>query len=147
MGTKIFVNFTRYEYDECIRRLNNEIQSLLKTTSKSSTNNSQPPEKKEENSESTDSRNTEDVEISERIKICDWSTEELQSWLSNAHPVIKDHLRDCNGEHLWELYEMRTKAPEYFFCFMGSFVTPENAFTLKDILIFTRLMDQLFLEF
>ena len=29
MGTKIFVNFTKYEYEECIRRLLNEINPVL----------------------------------------------------------------------------------------------------------------------
>ena len=100
MGTKIFVNFTRYEYEECIRRLNNEIQSLLKATSKSSTTTTttQPPA---ETREDTGPKDLAEIEaVNERSEACDWGVDEVRSWLAEVHPLIANQLSDCHGEHV-----------------------------------------------
>jgi hypothetical protein len=156
MGTKIFVNFTRYEYDECIRRLNNEIQPLLKATRKSSAQPAQPNAeiRAEVDTSTKDSGRTDEAKDAAAdsgiYEASSWDAGEVQSWLAEAgvHPLIRDHLNNCHGGHLHELFEMKLKAADYFFCFIGSCAAASGrACSLKDILAFAFHLDELFVAY
>jgi len=78
---------------------------------------------------------------------CSWDAAEVRSWLAKAgvHPMIRDHLHDCHGGQLHELFEMKLKAADYFFCFIGSCAaTSGRAWSLRDILVFACHLDELF---
>jgi len=151
MGTKIFVNFTRYEYDECIRRLNNEIQPLLKATRKSSAQTAQSnAETRVDTTSTKDSGRTDEAKDTGISEANSWDAGEVRSWLAEAgvHPLIREHLHNCHGGHLHELFEMKLKAADYFFCFIGRCAAASGrACSLKDILAFAFHLDELFVAY
>ena len=153
MGTKIFVNFTRYDYEECIRRLNNEIMSLIKSTQKqlSTKNNTVNKTEKQEADDLKIEINSLLPVVDRNDGICEWTSEQVGEWLklSVIHPVILGHLHQCNGQFLYEMFEMKIKAPDYFFSLIGGQLQKSqqdnDKFELRHILSFSNQLDELFL--
>ena len=134
MGTKIFVNFTKYEYDECIRRLIMEIQPLHKQI---------VIETPIENIAVTEAVET--VHEDESETCLNWDSNDVQDWLNanNFHAVIKEHVLQCDGEMLYELYLIKQEAAEYFYSLISSGLDA-NLLSLSDILIFAYELENLF---
>lgn len=141
MGTKIFVNFTKYEYEDCVRRLLNEINPVLEL-------------------ESSDSKIKSTVDSTVAIKrndeqdsglkvffneILEWSSEDLDDWLSNKQTseFTRRHLKMCTGEELHEILLIKHEAPEFFYSFLA---TKMKVFCLRDILEFAFELEILFNE-
>ena len=138
MGTKIFVNFTKYDYDECIRRLIMEIQPLHKQNVIENPIEIIPVK----------------VATVETVLNCEedneehcvnWDSNDVEDWLNanNFHAVIKEHVLQCDGEMLYELYLIKQEASEYFYSLIGSGLDA-GRMSLSDILIFAYELENLF---
>lgn len=156
MGTKIFVNFTKYEYDECIRRLENELQPLIKQRKKSDSKvmpevaKVQAPIEKHVDSVGIESSANKDKHAAEKLlkRLLDWSSSDVSAWMcekSIANEVIKKNLGDgeCNGQCLYELYLLKMSAPDFFFGFFEH-ALKSKTLDLKDLMAFSCELECLF---
>ena len=114
-GDKIFVNFTRYSYDECIRRLRSE----LKTTHKALTSApSSSADLQLQSSGPVSSQPTRTTTTNPHASaILGWSESNVFEWFEkNAlnRQIIKA-IGKCNGVVLHQLYEMKNEAPQFFY--------------------------------
>lgn len=136
MSDKIFVNFTKYDYDECIRRLKGEIDTCtstigsIKMESLAINGHGQgvhPPPP------STQSVN--------RQLVLSWNEQQVKEWFESNnidHKIVKEFY-PCTGEVLKQLYDMRNDAPEFYFQSLKT-----NKTDLKNVLEFTNLLKKLF---
>jgi len=135
MGDKIFVNFTKYDFDECMRRLRKELISVSSPSSSSSTIQaldiqspiaSAPP-----------------VADKKIIDAC--SSEQVKKWFLkyNLNMRIYERLSpDFNGELLRQLYELKRQAPEFYFRSLEKMLSNDE--DLRSILNFTLQLTRLF---
>jgi len=153
MGTKIFVNFTKYEYDECIRRLENEIQPIMKPK-KAPGNAAQPSDITKEQVTDTKSKFLEPKQElvqsgADKLlkKLLTWSKRDVSAWLAEksiTNQTIRTNLgADCNGQVLFELYSMKAHAPDFFFGFFRSDLESERL-DLKELMAFAYELECLF---
>jgi arsenate reductase-like glutaredoxin family protein len=105
MGDKIFINFTKYEFEECLRRLSNEIVALS-------------PTKKAQVSTRSSIK-----AIEPKIKEINGLMEQMnessvKEWLetNKIDSKICDYLCNgpCDGEVLLQLYEIKKRSPEFY---------------------------------
>ena len=102
MGDKIFINFTKYEFEECIRRLKNEVDSKL-NLNKPHVANTAPLMA---SPAPTSHRNSENM-----------SDSEVQEWFrqNNIDPLIIESLGSpCDGILLKQLWEMKHRDPQFY---------------------------------
>ncbi|CAF0752439.1 unnamed protein product [Brachionus calyciflorus] len=119
IGDKIFVNFTKYDFDECMKRLSGEIRNLSV----------------EENKEIPKD------EI-EKISVENWDDAKCKEWFdqNGLNMNIYKKFNPCNGIMLQQLYEMRCDAPEFFYHTLNSF----EGVDMTSILNFTYSLKKLF---
>lgn len=137
MSDKIFINFTKYTYDECLRRLKSEIDSYM-------TANGDPNETVQSlgvGGQGTSSAAAPDNQQSARSEVLAWTDEQVRQWLNenNINYRIVEDFYPCTGQVLKQLYEMRHDAPEFYFQSLG-----KNKSDLKQVLDFTNLLKKLF---
>ena len=115
MGDKIFINFTKYDYDECIRRLKHVLNSIA---SKSSNLNapsitSAPLLLSAPKAISM----TSNTNQSKKASIGKWSELEVKEWfLKNKLNIsIFDYLKPCNGLALKQMHKMENNVSEFFY--------------------------------
>ena len=140
MGSKIFVNFTKYEFDECMRRLLVELKPLKpeiefpKILQPSIITNKNPPpeETKQVEIKQVESKPV----ISNPIK--DWTEKDVSNWITEKgiHPTIANNLRKCNGSILFELFLIKEEAPSYFYKAVSS--STYGLVLIKEIAVFSR---------
>ena len=127
MGTKIFVNFTKYEYEECIRRLLNEINPVLELENVDLV-------KKDEPKKTAIKIDQPDGNLTSLFDdTLQWSAEDLDDWLADK-PVsefARRSLKNCTGNLLHEMVLIKREAPEFFYSFLAGKM---KSFRLKDIL-------------
>ncbi len=111
MGSKIFVNFTKYKFEECMHRLKEELISFEKYQTHE--NETSVVKEKDQISLLSDTNSINNNEI----KITDWTELEVDKWLAtkNINKKISENVMPCNGKILFQLYEMMISAPEFFF--------------------------------
>ncbi|CAF1002161.1 unnamed protein product [Brachionus calyciflorus] len=119
IGDKIFVNFTKYDFDECMKRLSGEIRNLSV----------------EENKEMPKD------EI-KKISVENWDDAKCKEWFdqNGLNMNIYKKFNPCNGIMLQQLYEMRCDAPEFFYQTLNSF----EGVDMTSILNFTYSLKKLF---
>ena len=129
MGDKIFINFTKYDFEECMRRLKHEINKISKTENKQK--HIVPIEEPKVNS----ARN-EDKSVDK------WSEAQVEEWFNtnNIDDKIKKIILPCSGVFLKQLYDMKRVSPEFYH---QSFVR-ESQVTLKSIIVFNHYFEELF---
>jgi hypothetical protein len=46
-----------------------------------------------------------------------WTEADVDSWLAdkNIHPVIRENVSPTNGEVLYQIFQMKTEIPEFFY--------------------------------
>ena len=103
LGDKIFINFMKYEFDECLRRLKNELDNCVKVKVS--------PEK-----EPLPPKNNNNVENLRR-KADDWDEKTVSEWFieNGLNREIERTLKPCNGEILKQMYDMKCRAPEFYY--------------------------------
>jgi hypothetical protein len=147
MSDKIFVNFTKYDFDECIRRLKNEINSRSKSRGNKNSKKtvvSLPPSKAAK--QTVVSYTAVNEEIDEQLENEDvdkWSENDVLKWL-NDNEIDRNLISiimPCNGIILKQLFELRHDAPEFFF---QSLNCAKNFNDMKAVLKFTYCLNHLF---
>ena len=144
MSDKIFVNFTKYDFDECIRRLKNEITSRSK--SRENKNSKETPVTLSRSVKQTVALQTavnEATKVPENVDVKKWSENDVLKWL-NDNEIDKNLISiimPCNGIILKQLFELRHDAPEFFF---QSLNCSKNFNDMKAVLKFTYCLNRLF---
>lgn len=140
MSDRIFINFTKYEYDECIRRLKSEIDTYMGSINMQHADSdyqltpvtgSAPPS----------SQVTMTTTNHSRQEVLGWSEDRVKQWFTENnidHRLVKEFY-PCTGEVLKQLYDMRNDAPEFYFQSLKT-----NKTELKHVLEFTNLLKKLF---
>ena len=111
LGSKIFVHFMKYDFEECIRRLKAEIDALQNANkmkveiiqmlaSETKTNNVGKV-KKEEQRRTDGERGGEGEREGRGIKNLTWSVSDVNKWLSDKliNPGIVRLVNQCDGNY------------------------------------------------
>ncbi|CAF0818823.1 unnamed protein product [Brachionus calyciflorus] len=121
IGDKIYVNFTKFDFDVCMKSLSDEIVMY-----------------------SGEKKNYEaPVEVVEKeISIDKWDDLKCKEWFESngLNMNIYNNLTLCNGIILHQLYEMRCDAPEFFYQMLKNF----EGVDMNSILNFTYFLKKLF---
>ena len=96
MGSKIYIDTTKYEFDECIKRLVKELDNLIGSEN------------------GTDIKKPTVIE-NNKTKLRNWSQLQVKKWLNekNFHLDIISSLNNSNGVILYKIFEMYTKMPQF----------------------------------
>ena len=139
LGSKIFVDFTKYEFDVAMARLKNEIARHGPTKPPSdpavapvTTTTSKPPETVAKPPEPEKTKNP----------VLSWTDKQVKKWLTDNkfHAVIIENVYPCTGEILHQYYLMKTETPEFFYqCLTGG-----KQLTLKYLAAFIVELTRLF---
>ncbi|RNA26411.1 hypothetical protein BpHYR1_028759 [Brachionus plicatilis] len=91
ISDKIFINFTKYTFDECMKRVWREIQNVK----------TEPVLKLEEKG----------------VPVEKWNEGQVKEWfqVNGLNESIRIFFEPCNGVILKQIYEMRRDAPEFFY--------------------------------
>ncbi len=131
LGSKMFVNFKKYDFEECIRRLKSELNHIIKKSpvieNKASMPTSAAPIEPKTNS------------------VLSWSVGQVNEWLEKKefHPYISDNIRDSSGKTLQQMYLMQQKAPETFYTSLMR-ANPYKEIFLKDMAYLAHELNALF---
>ncbi|RNA36713.1 hypothetical protein BpHYR1_013375 [Brachionus plicatilis] len=134
LGAKIFVNFNKYTFDECIRRVLVELSKVK---------NDLDNEKVDIKPNLNGGRNNSNVNDSKNQNLL-WNEKEVEKWIheKNFNRHIMDNLRPCNGKILYQMFTMLETVPEFFYSTIRS--DSNNQVTLRDLAEFSFELKQLF---
>jgi hypothetical protein len=109
MGDKIFVNFTKYDYDECIRRLVHEVNSHY--VAQKIKPISQPVVDNATNNSPAQSDTQQSIKKPENMKLSD-----VSEWFAtnSIDPAIIQYFNSCDGSVLKQIYEMKKNDVEFY---------------------------------
>lgn len=121
IGDKIFVDFTKYSFEQSMKRLKNQINLLL---SKNNNTNSKPV-----------------IINKETHGAKDWNEEKVKEWFYQ-HDILAifDILKPLNGGMLFQLYELKIFSPEFFY----KSLTSKECVDIKVVSVFTYELVKLF---
>ena len=127
LGAKMIVNFTKYSFEECSKRLQSELSKLVPSNEASF--------KKISVQQTSAVPNT--IQAIEN-----WSVAEVQNWLvkSNTNEKIKAVLENFDGVMLSDLNSIRITAPDYFY----EAISKNNNVDLFSVVKFNREFKILF---
>lgn len=142
LGSKIFIHFMKYDFQECIRRLKMELVHHFTPI---------PIKIPQENN--IDTKKT-IINYSQKIKEpqgqivnktkLDWTEEDVNKWLleKNIHSGIIKMIQQCDGKLLHELFLIKNEAPEFFFDFLH--LNNSSEINIRDYAIFIKEFNKLF---
>jgi hypothetical protein len=123
MGDKIFVNFLKYDFEECMKRLKNELDNIPKNSLNALS----------ENLTINDKTNVQ-VSITEKS-----SEKDVEEWFRSENLSIDIYnLLKPNGEILKEYFLLKSNAPDYYYR------TLEKTTDLRSALVFSSKLNNLF---
>ena len=128
----MFVNFKKYDFEECIRRLKGELNHIVKKSPVVEIKTTSMPTSAAPIEPNTNS-------------VLSWSVGQVNEWLDKKefHPYINDNIRDSSGKILQQMYLMQQKAPEAFYtCLMRT--NPYKEMFLKDMAYLAHELNALF---
>ena len=127
LGAKMFVNFTKYSFEECSKRLQNELSKLVPSNEASF--------KKISVQQTSTVPNT--IQAIEN-----WSVADVQKWLvkNDINEKIKAVLENFDGPMLSDLNSIRITAPAYFY----EVISEKNKIDLFSVVKFNREFKILF---
>lgn len=127
LGAKMFVNFTKYSFEECSKRLQNELSKLVPSNEASF--------KKISVQQTSTVPNT--IQAIEN-----WSVADVQKWLvkNDINEKIKAVLENFDGPMLSDLNSIRITAPAYFY----EVISKKNKIDLFSVVKFNREFKILF---
>ena len=123
MGSKIFIDFTKYDFLECSDRLLKEINEC---TDKSAVQIQYEPKEKtlivNENLRLDKSFSILSPPIRNNTLILNWTEDEVDKWLSEKqiNSQIAACIKPCNGMLLNQYYDMQSSCPEFFYNSLSS---------------------------
>jgi hypothetical protein len=130
MGDKIFINYMKYSFEECTKRLMNELSKAIPVTG--------DPSK----AHSVDTKMINTVVTTQQNTAFAWSENEVNVWFNdkNVDPGIVNALKPCNGELLHQLFLLQQEAPEFFY----QSVSKNQQVGLRNVLLFACNLKKLF---
>ncbi len=134
LGSKIFIDFTKYEFGECINRLHKEIEPIaLKTTGHPG-----PAES------CLIPKPTQRVTAVAKRSPVNWSQEEVLKWLKEKEisAAIIESIMPCDGTLLNQFYDMQISCPEFFY----NSISQNKQIGLRDVAVFGKELKILFLN-
>lgn len=131
LGSKIFVDFTKYEFHECIRRLKHELKSIHDTVS---------DQGKSEQDGSSRVTQRPVTAASRRLK---WTDEQINTWLTEKefNTSLVENISPCNSALLEQYYVMLNSVPEFFY---NALVNKNSDIKLRDYAYFVCELRKLF---
>ena len=126
-GSKILIDFTQYDFEECFERLQKEIVQFF---------DSKVGQIEPKGSDLLD------VVSQSTLQPLKFSEKEIENWIYERKIIkeISETLLPCDGELLYEIYQFYQKIPEYFY----SSLNPNKTLKLRDIAHFTKELKTLF---
>ncbi len=127
MGDKIFVNFMKYSFDECIRRLKSEVDSKLgagSTPNANSSNNNVPAK----------NDGKKDPETLTQEEITEWFN------TNKIDQKIVAYLDVCDGMVLKQLFDMKHTNPQFY----DQSLSKIEGINMMAILKFNAALEKLF---
>ena len=156
IGDKIFIDFTKYSFDESVKRLKNQINLI--------TNHKPDPQPPVTQSTITKSEplaaelDTKVIKLvingaggdqnkpnSKCLQIDKWTESEVKNWFMQSKlndSFIYKSLCPCTGELLTQLHQIQLYAPEFFFKSISN--NDLNINDLKDVANFSIHLKKLF---
>lgn len=130
MGSKIYINFTKNTFPECISRLNSEIKSAMNVKEIEAP---VPTKKAIRLDYSKKQAVTYEVEK--------WSENDVTKWVerNNFDSIIIAALKEFDGRMLKHLHSIKNSAPEYFY----STISQNKTLNLKACVKFSLELDEL----
>ena len=127
MGDRIYVNFTKHEFNEAITRLKSQISKLLAIE-----------EPIIENAQQEFVMNS---QVETTNDVVAWSDQDVKSWFEKVEcSSLYESLKPCNGELLQQLNDMRKNAPEFFY----QFIWLDKSLDRRTLLLFANNFRKLF---
>jgi len=139
MGDKIFINFTKYELEECFRRLKQELDLNLNKKINTPVSQSQAfqhiPDKIIKSTQAL-SLQPKDHSIE------DWTEVQVRLWfnLNRLNISIYDYLQADSGSILKQIHQMKTNATEFYYQLMSKI----DSVKIHEVLKFSSCLDKLF---
>jgi hypothetical protein len=139
MGDKIFINFMKYDFSECMRRLKGEVNQHY-TAAKQVLNNPHPLTSA---THLTGPINYQPLvlqnKVSEEVK---WNAGQVEDWFNNnkLSSKIFEHLHPCDGGMLKRLFDMKRTASAFYYQILKDI----NGVDTRDILMFSSALEALF---
>jgi hypothetical protein len=155
LGSRIYVDFTKYEFDECLRRLSKEIVVVYEQVYNLSSDRDEfrnMPMVSEETIEHVPSElgmtswSNLSLMISSRSgDIADkteWTATDVDKWLDEKqfHEDVIRSVRPSNGKLLYSMYKMLETAPEAFYASLNK----SSSVTLRDLVYFSSELKNLY---
>lgn len=131
MGDKIFINFMKYEYEECIRRLKAELDQYIGKTVKVE----EPVKPQSVSVTVVRSQATVQVDNGPNVNEVFANDESLK--------VILSSLGSCDEHLLRQIYDMKTRAPEFYYQMLRDMITKKDV-DFRPILEFSAKLDSVF---
>lgn len=121
ISDKIFVDFTKYELEDCFNRLLKQIEIIRKNSNEQKKNESNKGKSNEQD-------------------LTDWDHLKTEEWfLKNSFEEIFNVLKPIDGKGLKQLYEIHTHTPEFFY----KSLTASNSVSLTNLINFTLILQNL----
>jgi hypothetical protein len=144
----MFISFKKYSFEECIRRLKCELESITSkpqtndtTTSHQTSSSKTGTSSKSEQKESADGKKNVQCQTNNPIEpILAWTEAQALNWLESKNLNIP-MLKPCNGRVLYQLFSLMHSAPEFFY---QSFKNENNSMSLKELASFSYELNCLF---
>jgi hypothetical protein len=133
----MYINFTKYTFDECIRRLFGELSNYNHLNSDEPINNDIPPL-----DSSTPINSNHETQGKPHSHCSSWTHQQVIEWATqkNINSLILEALQPCDGRILTQLKRMLDNAPEFFY----QAIATKVVVSLREIAIFTYELDKLF---
>ena len=149
LGSRIFVDFSKYSFDEAMSRLKKELsqifnQELLTTQTISNQLTTSIKSDQTQQLQSTNMivNGTGETKPVENMTVKQWDNAKVKKWLSEiaVDRSISSELRNFDGEMLEELNSIREKASEYFY----KSISKNNQVDLSQVTRFSKQLRKLF---
>ena len=129
LGSKIFIDFTKYDLKECIRRLLKEIDNYTHADLI-------------ENIGKLNEKQKSVIEDNKTNLVLRWQEKDVNKWFEEKKFIadIDESVLPCNGELLFQMYSMLQSVPEFFYNSINS----NKNLKLRDLAYFTNELSKIF---
>ena len=134
LGAKIYIDYTKYDFDECSARLQKELKNIQGEDNDVSI---VPAIKNEVAIEKTV------INVApKKFMTTNWTQEQVVEWFKSkkVNDLIIENLLPCDGQLLEQLYHTLKEVPEFF----HSILRADSKASLRDIVFFTTELRYLF---
>ncbi|CAF0754608.1 unnamed protein product [Brachionus calyciflorus] len=150
IGDKIFIDFTKYELNDCFTRVLDQISRFEKHSQhnlQKSESITLKPEQKSEVITLKPEKKSEIVNVKKPTELpnqknfVSWNENETEKWFSdNSLSNVFNILKPINGKYLLQLYQLQIHTPEFFYKSLTSY----NSVNIKDVIQFGVIIKELF---